>query len=112
MDFKAPSEWATALPSRLAVHRETIHDMTRRLPADEQAQWLRKLDRASAAHERTRAALDKLVADARTAGVPLMTIAKHTPYSREWARHIADRIDAERARRSGGASDPPPGPSR
>ncbi|MGW5711584.1 GIY-YIG nuclease family protein [Streptomyces olivaceus] len=27
------------------------------------------------------------------------TIAKHTPYSREWARKIADRIDKERAAR-------------
>lgn len=71
--------------------------MTRRLAPDAQAQWLRKLDRATAAHERTRAGLDELVADARAAGVPLMTIAKHTPYSREWARQIADRIDAERA---------------
>jgi hypothetical protein len=62
------------------------------------ATWLRKLDRATTAHEKTRAALDELVTDARAAGVPLMTIAKHTPYSREWARRIADRIDAERAR--------------
>lgn len=71
--------------------------MTRRLAPDAQAQWLRKLDRATTSHERTRVALDELVADARAAGVPLMTIAKHTPYSREWARQIADRIDAERA---------------
>jgi hypothetical protein len=59
--------------------------------------WLRKLDRATTAHEKTRAALEAVVADARTAGVPLMTIAEHTPWSREWCRKIADRIDAERA---------------
>lgn len=34
-------------------------------------------------------------------------IAKHTPYSREWARKIADRVDAERT--SGGAEPTPAG---
>lgn len=58
--------------------------------------WLRKLDRVTATHEKTRAALEDLIADARAAGVPLMTIAKHTPYSREWVRTIADRVDAAR----------------
>lgn len=58
--------------------------------------WLRKLDRATAAHEASRRRLDELVADARAAGVPLTAIANHTPYSREWARKIADQIDAER----------------
>ncbi|MFE0104468.1 hypothetical protein [Streptomyces sp. NPDC059009] len=71
--------------------------MTSRPDKRVEAQWLRKLERATTAHEKTRRALDELIADARTAGVPLMTIAKHTPYSREWARQIADRIDAERA---------------
>jgi hypothetical protein len=74
--------------------------MTPKLPADELGKWLRKLDRATAAHEKTRATLDGLVADARDAGVPLMRIAGHTPYSREWARKIADRIEAERAARA------------
>lgn len=32
-------------------------------------------------------------------GGGLSAIAKHTPYSREWARKIADRIDAERTER-------------
>ncbi|MER5694923.1 hypothetical protein ACWDBO_31435 [Streptomyces mirabilis] len=71
--------------------------MTPRPDPHAEAAWLRKLDRATAAHEKARASLEELIADARTAGVPLMTIAKHTPYSREWARKIADRIDAERA---------------
>ncbi|MFJ9179404.1 hypothetical protein [Streptomyces sp. NPDC102360] len=71
--------------------------MTPRPDARSEAQWLRKLERATAAHEKTRRALDELIADARTAGVPLMTIAKHTPYSREWARKIATRVDTERA---------------
>jgi hypothetical protein len=68
-----------------------------------EATWLRKLDRATAAHEKARASLEELIADARAAGVPLMTIAKHTPYSREWARKIADRIDAERTSGATGA---------
>lgn len=71
--------------------------MTPRPDPKTEAAWLRKLERATVAHEKTRTALDELVADARAAGVPLMTIAKHTPYSREWARQIADRIDAQRA---------------
>lgn len=72
--------------------------MTPRIDSDLKAQWLRKLDRATKAHEKTRLALDELVTDARAAGVPLTNIADHTPYSREWARQIADRIDAERAK--------------
>lgn len=60
------------------------------------AAHIRKLDRATAAHEKTRSALDNAIADARAAGLPLTTIAEHTPYSREWARKIANRVDAER----------------
>lgn len=65
---------------------------------DERARkpWLRKLDRATAAHEASRQHLDELVADARNAGVPLVAIAEHTPYSREWARRIADKVDQDR----------------
>ncbi|MEW2463106.1 hypothetical protein AB0872_20680 [Microbacterium sp. NPDC047426] len=66
--------------------------------------WLRKLDRAAAAHEASRRRLDELIADARAAGVPLTAIADHTPYSREWARRIADQIDAARAQASSGDS--------
>jgi len=85
------------LPTDLAPTRETIWDMTPRPDPHAEAAWLRKLDRATATHEKARASLEELIADARAAGVPLMTIAKHTPYSREWARKIADRVDAERA---------------
>lgn len=66
-------------------------------PQSERAQWLRRLDRATAAYEKSRKALDSVIADARQAGTPVTTIAEHTPYSREWARKIADRVDAERA---------------
>lgn len=77
--------------------------MTPRPDPDTQAAWLTKLDRATAAHEKSRNILDGLIADARAAGIPLMTIAKHTPYSREWARRIADKVDAERASQEGQA---------
>lgn len=86
-----------SLPTDLAATRETIWDMTPRPDPQTEAAWLRKLDRATSAHERARATLEELIADARAAGVPLMTVARHTPYSREWARKIADKIDAERA---------------
>lgn len=66
------------------------------MTATDKATWLRKLDTATKAHEKTRKALEEVVADARNAGVPLMTIAKHTPWSREWCRKIADSIDTER----------------
>lgn len=68
----------------------------RKLDERERQPWLRKLERATAAHEKTRRQLDELVADAREAGVPVTAIAEHTPYSREWARRIADRVAAER----------------
>ncbi|MGW1399307.1 hypothetical protein ACWCRF_11665 [Streptomyces sp. NPDC002405] len=57
---------------------------------------LKKLDRATEAHEKTRKALDALVADARTAGLSLTEISEHTPYSREWVRRIAAQVRAER----------------
>lgn len=81
------------LHRKLAAPHETIARMT----TTDKATWLRKLDRATTAHEKTRAALEDVVTDARNAGVPLTTIADHTPWSREWCRKIADRIDAERA---------------
>jgi hypothetical protein len=70
---------------------------TPKLDEQKRAPWLRRLDRATAAHEKSRAALDELIADARAAGVPLTSISEHTPYSREWARRIADRVAAERS---------------
>jgi hypothetical protein len=83
----------------LAVARENIQHMTPtapRIAQRDREQWLRKLDRATQAHEKSRRALDELIADARDAGVPLTAIAEHTPYSREWARKIADSVAAER----------------
>ncbi|MER8004793.1 hypothetical protein [Streptomyces sp. NPDC094149] len=74
----------------MAANTPTLEDA-------EKARWLRKLDRATAAHEKTRQRLDELVADARQAGVPLTAISEHTPYSREWVRNIAARVQAARA---------------
>jgi hypothetical protein len=71
-------------------------------PADT-ATHTRKLDRATTAHEKTRIALNEAIADARTAGLPLTTISDHTPYSREWARKIANQVDAERCNAVGDA---------
>lgn len=90
---KLAEESETGLPSQLAATHATMCTMT----ATDKATWLRKLDRATTTHEKTRAALEDVVADARNAGVPLTTIADHTPWSREWCRKIADRIDADRA---------------
>jgi hypothetical protein len=75
-------------------------------PADAGAH-IRKLDRATTAHEKTRRALDEAIADARMAGLPLTTISEHTPYSREWARKIANQIDAERCNAVGDAPNSP-----
>ena len=75
--------------------------MTSRADKDTRAAWKRKLDRLTATYEKARAALDDGIADARAANVPLTDIAEHTPYSREWVRKIADRVDAERAATEG-----------
>lgn len=81
--------------------------MTPKPPPTELAAWLRRLDTATTKHAATRAALEELIADARAAGVPLMTIAEHTPYSREWARKIADEVDRQRASTGSDDSLPP-----
>lgn len=67
----------------------------------EKALILAKLDRATAAHEKTRERLDDLIADARAAKISLEKIEAHSPYSREWVRRIANRVLAAR-----GKSDP------
>lgn len=77
--------------------------MTPNISPSEAAAQIRKLDRLTTAHEKARRALDEGVADARTAGLPLTTISEHTPYSREWARKIANQIDAERCNAAGDA---------
>lgn len=71
-----------------------------RLDEKERQPWLRRLDRATAAYEKARRQLDELVTDARAAGVPLTAISEHSPYSREWARRIADQIEQQRRAKS------------
>lgn len=88
---------------------ETMQLMTTKTPQPgepDQRTWLKRLDRATLAHEKTREALDNLVADARAAGVSLTAISEHTPYSREWARKIAARIAAERSESAGSTDQP------
>lgn len=70
--------------------------MTTRADKHTQAAWRRKLRRLTATYEKARIALDEGIANARADGVPLTTVAEDTPYSREWVRKIADRVDAER----------------
>ncbi|MFJ2630813.1 hypothetical protein ACIO6U_02465 [Streptomyces sp. NPDC087422] len=70
--------------------------MTPNITPSDASAHIRKLDRATAAYEKTRRALDDAIADARSGGLPLTTISEHTPYSREWARKIANRVDEER----------------
>lgn len=69
------------------------------------ARWLRQLDRATAAHEKTRRQLDELVAGAREAGLSLTMISEHSPYSREWVRRIAERVNAADAEGDTGAPE-------
>lgn len=71
--------------------------MTPKPPPKEMAAWLRRLEAANAKHKATKDALSEVIADARAAGVPLTTIEKHVSYSREWARKLADEVDARRA---------------
>jgi hypothetical protein len=66
---------------------------------------LARLDKATAAHERTRTAVDDAVADCRAAGIALTDIAEHSPYSREWVRRIAASVLEARSKEG---SDAPP----
>jgi hypothetical protein len=53
---------------------------------------LRKVDRAAAAHEKTRRRLEEAVAEARDAGCSLTVVSEHARYSREWVRKATARI--------------------
>lgn len=59
---------------------------------------VKRLDRATAAHEKTRRTLDDLVAEARAAGLSLTEISAHSPYSREWVRKIASQSTGTESR--------------
>jgi len=57
---------------------------------------LRKVDRAAAAHEKTRQRLEDAVAEARDVGCSLTVVAEHAGYSREWVRKATARVNDER----------------
>ncbi|MBB4984994.1 GIY-YIG nuclease family protein [Streptomyces nymphaeiformis] len=52
--------------------------------------FLQRVGQASAEFLQARHDLERLIREARDAGVPLTAIAKHTGFSREWVRKIAD----------------------
>lgn len=64
---------------------------------------LRKLDRAAAAHAKTRKALEEAICEAREDGFSLTTVAEHSGFSREWVRKITTRSPKET---EGPSSDP------
>ncbi|MEV4424029.1 GIY-YIG nuclease family protein [Streptomyces sp. NPDC049602] len=51
--------------------------------------FLQRVDQASAELLQTRRDLERVIREARDAGVPLTAIAEHTGFSREWIRKIA-----------------------
>lgn len=63
---------------------------------------LRKLDRAAAAHAKTRQALEEAICEAREDGFPLTTVAEHSGFSREWVRKITARNTATEEESVGG----------
>lgn len=64
---------------------------------DAQQRALDLVAEAGADHRAKRAELEIVIAEARRAGLSLTLISEHTPFSREWVRRIADRVDRERA---------------
>lgn len=67
-----------------------------RLSSADQQRWRDDLDGASKDHMAARTELEALIAACRRAGISLTLISEHTPFSREWVRRIADRVDKER----------------
>ncbi len=61
----------------------------------QKAAALRKVDRAAAAHEKTRQLLEEAVAEARDLGHSLTVVSEHARYSREWVRKATARINGE-----------------
>ncbi|MFI9244177.1 hypothetical protein ACIGXF_16665 [Streptomyces sp. NPDC053086] len=62
------------------------------LDSARRAALLRKVDRAAAAHERTRRRLEEAVAEAHEAGISLTDVSVRAGYSREWVRKATMRI--------------------
>lgn len=61
-------------------------------PTAQMAAALRKVDRAAAAHEKTRHRLEEAVAEARELGCSLTIVSEHARYSREWVRKATARF--------------------
>jgi hypothetical protein len=57
------------------------------------AALLRKVDRAAAAHEKTRQRLEEAVAEAHNSGISLTDVSVRAGYSREWVRKAVLRIN-------------------
>lgn len=75
-----------------------MQDMAANSPTPTTAQMaavLRKVDRAAAAHEKTRQRLEEAVAEARAFGCSLTVVSEHARYSREWVRKATARINGE-----------------
>jgi hypothetical protein len=106
-DQRIHGEWFTFDGDPLPVIQEAITEALRpktALPsprlARDSAEAQRALDlvrEAADLHRAKRSELEEVIAEARRAGVSLTIISDHTPFSREWVRRIADRVDRERA---------------
>jgi hypothetical protein len=100
-------EWFTFDCDPLPAIQKAVTEALRPEPAlpsprlaRDSAEAQRALDlvaEAAELHRRRRSELEDVIAEARRAGVPLTIISEHTPFSREWIRRIADRVDRERA---------------
>jgi hypothetical protein len=96
-DSTDPVPLIQAAAQQLATRRTA--PTVRREKLDEEAlqKWYAALDDATMDHQQRRVELEESIADCRAAGLPLTLISDHTPFSREWVRKIADRVDRERA---------------
>jgi GIY-YIG catalytic domain. len=61
-----------------------------------QLERLAEIGKAAAEFQRARKELERLVREARSAGVSLGAIAQHAGFSREWVRYVADSSQARK----------------
>lgn len=87
-----PLAGAWSNPSESSDDAEARRQPTVRTPsasAPQQLARLAEIHEAADEFRQARAKLEKLVHEAREAGIPLATISKHSGFSREWVRQIA-----------------------
>jgi hypothetical protein len=106
-DRRAHGEWFTFEDDPLPAVKAAVVEALRPAPtlpppcsASEEAEARRLLDlvdEAAELHSAKRAELEKAIAEARRAGCSLTLISEHVPFSREWIRRIADKVDRESA---------------